>query len=489
MTSTIAQKTGSALLWRSVHMLGDKTINLVRLLILASLLRPEDFGLLALAAIAVDIALRLTDTGMIQALVQRSDVNRTHYDVAWTVQLARSLLVAAVIGLAAPFIAEAFGDPRAAGLMQVLALRVALQGAANTGIADLHRELRFRTLALYHLTEVIVSTVATLALVSSIGVWALVVGPCIGATVQLAVSFVVARGPRRLSFDRASAGALLNFGQWIFLQGVVVVAGSSLLQLVIARQLGVYELGLYYLAMRLAMLPSNISSELAGAVAFPVYSKIRDEPGAAVRAMRTTLVCLAAVVLPGSLLLAAMAPGLVEHVLGERWSGTESLIVALAMVNIVGMIGDVLSPMFMALGRPIATTITAVILYSLLSLLALVLVPAFGVLGAAYCWIGAVTVTQAVGILLMYRLVGSLFIGTTTPLAVIAAISLAGAGTAATIAWMTPGLWGFVAAIGIGGGLIVAGLWSADNPFGLGLRSALGMAFPVMGRILARWER
>jgi len=127
------------MLWRSAQLAGVKLIFMLRLLILARLLSPEDFGLLAIAVTAVGFLLGVTDIGMIPALVQGRDIDEQQYDAAWTVGLTRALLVVGCVVIAAPLIARIFAEPRATDIIRVLAIRPLLDSAASIKIADLTR--------------------------------------------------------------------------------------------------------------------------------------------------------------------------------------------------------------------------------------------------------------------------------------------------------------------------------------------------------------
>ena len=90
MSHRLSAQTASAFFWRGVQIWGVKAIFLIRTLVLARLLLPEDFGLLAIALVTVEFSTRITDFGMVQALVQRQDARRRHYDVAWTLNVLRA---------------------------------------------------------------------------------------------------------------------------------------------------------------------------------------------------------------------------------------------------------------------------------------------------------------------------------------------------------------------------------------------------------------
>jgi PST family polysaccharide transporter len=130
-------QAGTAMIWKAVQLSGAKVIFILRLLILAWLLSPDDFGLLAIATTAIGFLLQITDIGMIPALVQGKNIDESHYDVAWTVGITRTFAVTLVVILTAPFIAQIFAEPRATPIIQLLALRPFIEALSSIKVASL----------------------------------------------------------------------------------------------------------------------------------------------------------------------------------------------------------------------------------------------------------------------------------------------------------------------------------------------------------------
>ena len=159
----------------------SKGVFLVRTLILARLLSPDDFGLFAIATVAVGVLMSLTEVGMSQALVHQPQIEEAHYDSAWTVNMLRALCVSAVLLVAAPAIAALFAEPRATNILRLLALKPLLDASASIKIAELMRTLAYRRLAAIGLLAAAVETVVSVLLAIRFGVWALVGGALAGA--------------------------------------------------------------------------------------------------------------------------------------------------------------------------------------------------------------------------------------------------------------------------------------------------------------------
>lgn len=484
MSRPLASRAGSALLWQAVRLGGAKVIFLARMLVLARLLSPEDFGLMAIALVGVEALLTCTEFGMVPALVQHPNANERQYRCAWTVGLTRALGVAVVLFVSAPAIAAAFAEPRAVPLLRVMALRPLIEAAASIRVAELIRDLKFKSLALLHLPDALVSAVASIALAPAFGVWALPLGVLAGKGMYVAMSYVLAPFAPRLAFDTSSALILVRFGRWIFLVAIVSFLSRAVLQAVIARQLGTAALGVYALAARLAFLPSEFASEFVGAVAFPLYVQLRGDAQRVARAFRSVLVGLAAVLMPMSALLVALAPSLVSDVLGARWDGTAPVIQWLVLGGLVGLLGDVLAPLFHGSGRPERQAASEIVQSLFLIAGAWFLAGPFGLVGAALAWLPASFASQALGAYFAQQMLARPFAGLGLPLVTIAAISALGAVVAWSIDDLISGLTGFVVAAIFAVAAMMAVQWMLDRRFALGLREALQQVFPRLARIL-----
>jgi hypothetical protein len=309
---------GSAVGWRATQLAGVQVIYLLRLVILARLLAPEAFGLLAIATVAISVLMRLSDLGMIQALVQRPEPSELEYDVAWTAGLIRASAVAAAIAVLAPTAARLFAEPGAAPIMQVLVLRPVIDAARSIGTARLTRELRFRELAFMHVPAALTDACIAVALAGTLGVWALVVGALTGAIVQTALSYVLAPHRPRLRFQAHAAEPLVRYGRWVLLTGIIALAASSVQQLLLSRHLGAGALGVYYLAAKLAFLPVETTSTVLGSVAFPLYAAQREDDRATATAFGTLFAGQAILLFPLYAMLVVLAPSF-EAALGTRW--------------------------------------------------------------------------------------------------------------------------------------------------------------------------
>lgn len=484
LKKSLGKQTTDALIWGFLDFVAVKVVFLVRILVLARLLTPEDFGLLAIGVTAIDVLMKLSDFGIKTALIQRPDAKKQDYDAGWTIGVVRASLVTLIVILAAPQIAAFFGDLRATAIIQVLAIGVILDALASIKIAGLNRKLQFRSIAITHLVEAGVITVVAITMATSYGVWALVAGSLAGSLSYIVVSYIVAPYRPRLRWHKSAVSELLNYGRWIFLTGIIVMLAQAGLRAIISRHLGVTELGIFFLATRLAYLPYTAVVGVVESVTFPVYAQIQDRANKARELFRTAMLGTATLLIPSCLLLAALAPGLVEHILGERWAGTTTAVQILAISSPLGLAAHAAVPLLKGMGLPSRVTVYEALKTGLILTFAWSLVGYFGLLGAVMALLVAVSVSQPLCIAYTRKLLEHPYAGLFPPLLAVTLSSLTGAIAAGLLDSYLPGIAGFLIAACTGGLVTLMLIVIADHMLRLGLVYTLAHHFPALMRFL-----
>ena len=478
MTDDPIQKAGSALLWQAMQMGGVKAIYLVRTLILARLLLPEDFGLVAIAATAMGFLFNITNFGMVPALVQSKDTDDAKYHAAWTLDFCRSFILAMVTMASAPLIADMFAEPRAIPIIQVLAIRPFIEAMTSIRMAALSRNLVFRPLAVLYIVEAVVNAMISISFAKTWGVWALVAGTIGGTIGMVIISYYFAPYRPRLLFQWETIKPLIHFGRWIFATNLIVLTSGYLLRVLITRQFGPAGLGIYVLASQLAFLPGDIAGETVGAVAFPLFARLQNDVQQATRVFRALFSGLAAVLYPACALIIILAPSLSQEILGPNWTGTEDVIRIFTVVVMIGIFGEVAVSLFKGFGQPYRITLLELIQSSFTLAFVWILTKPFGLAGAALAWLPTIAFSQFLSALFLQKILDHPFRGLQRPLLAIAVATGLCLATAALTKSVIPGMIGFAAAIA--GGILVAGasLWIADRLYRLGFARNLVLVFP-----------
>ena len=461
------KRAGKALLWKGMQLGVSKLLYLVGTLVLGHLLAPKEFGLVAIATVAITTIMAATETGMTNALVQSQVREQAHYDVAWTVGFLRGLVVCVVLLLAAPLVARLFGEERAAPMVRLMAFLPLISSAASPRMADLIRELQF-------------SKVAPVALATRLGGVAIILGKLAGAATATTTSYVLAPHRPRFRPNYSSAQQLLAFGRWLFAISVTAVTSDLFIKVLIARRLSVSDLGLFSMSDKLGEVPTQAANESIGAVAFPLYARLRSDAARLQNAVRAHLIGLMFFLFPASALIIALAKPIETQVLGPSWTGISLLIVLFVLGYLFEVAFNVVYFLLQALGAGARLFVIELIQYIILIVAVIVLAGRFGLIGVgAARIITGISVSAAAVIAAphMYRMTLLQVLRPTAVLVLWAALAGVSARICAT--WV-PGAAGVVAGTLVGGVLFLGLVWAADAPLRTGVRECLSLFFPIL---------
>lgn len=493
LSDRLARLTGSALVWRTAQVAGGRGLSLARILALAALLAPDAFGLVAVAMVALDLGLAVTQIGTAEELVQREHIDRRHYDTAWTLGLARAAVLGAVLVAAAPAIAELFDEPAAVPIIRVLGLKPLVDALASVRLADLTRALRFRAWAGLEIAAAAVELGVSVGIVLAIrsggplggseGAWAIVAGAFAGAAVRALLSYALAPHRPRVALDRAAVGSLFRFGRWVFATQAIALVGTVALRAIVARRLGTGDLGVFYLALRLAAQPNEVIGDSVRAVAFPVVASVRADLERVAGAFRAMLGAMFLVLAPMYATLAVLAASLTA-VLGEQWAGLAAALVVLAIDGIADVPADAAKPLVLGLGIPSRQTLLRAVRTAVILAVAWPFTGWWGVSGAAAAYLVAEVAQSAVAGAIATREIPRPFAGIPARLGGIALVAAAAAAAAALADVALPGVAGLATGVVAAAGAAFAALLVLDRRFGAGLSTDLARAFPgAAGRL------
>lgn len=482
------ETAGNALVWRSIQLAGVKGISLIRLLVLARILSPTDFGIVVIGLTIIGLLLQLTNFGLIPALVQEDIVNTEKYNVAWSMIVGRGFIVTLIVFITAYPVAMLFGEPESIELIRILAFQPMIESLSSIKVAELIRTLQFRPLAFLGLAKVLTDALISIMLAPELGVWAIVIGALSGASVALFVSYIVAPHSPRFRFDRGIAQGLLNFGRWIFFSDLIMIIGVYALRASISNLLGAASLGHYYLATRIAFFPGEIANQVIGSVAFPLYARLQNNIQQVADAFQIILVGTSALLYPVCGLLIILAPSIVNEVLGPEWYGTAPLIRILTLVTAISLFTDTSIPIFKGLGRPKYITIVTGAQSITLIALVWVFIHYWGLLGAALAWLPAVGLALILSIIFIKRLLIRPFAGILPTLSTIIVAAILGALITYIINKSLLGLTGLFVAALLGLLVPLTMLLIFDRFFRFGLLHNLLFIFPQIN-VLTRANR
>jgi O-antigen/teichoic acid export membrane protein len=328
-----------------------RLIGVVSTIILARLLTPKDFGIVAVAMILVGLFEMLNLTGQGLAIVRHEAPTREHYDSAWTVSVVIGTVIAIAILIAAPFTEAYFHEPRAVLVMQCLALRAFLGGLENIGTIDFSRDLRFDRFFIYNVCTKVLQFCLTVGLAFVLrNYWALVAGILAGQLSRTVLSYVMSPFRPRLSFARTTE--IWSFSIWTFARSVATYLQTQVDNIAIGGIGGAAIMGRYTVAKDIATSPTQeIINPMISAL-FPVMSKCRSDPQQLRQLYLRVLGWSAIVCVSTGVGVTMVADDLVQVVLGPKWIDATPLVGWLALNAGMGALLSGTATLLDVLGMP-----------------------------------------------------------------------------------------------------------------------------------------
>jgi PST family polysaccharide transporter/lipopolysaccharide exporter len=386
-----AVKSGA---WASAITVGDRALQIVKLVVVAALLGPAALGLLGIALLALAVLEVLSNLGVDVALVQRREANVDAYlDTAWVMQVARGVVLAGVAWAVAPGAAAFFGEPSSVGLIRAVGLSPLIVGLRNPAVMYFQKNLEFHRQFGYQLSGTLLDVAVSLALAVATGsVWALVVGKLAGDAVRTAVSYRIHDYRPGARFEVGRARELFGYGKWIMGASITTFLLAQGDDVFVGWFLGAAALGIYQLSHRLAKTPATEITRVVSQTMFPTYAKLQDDRAAVRSAYFRVLQLTSFLTFPMSVGIFLTAPSFVAGFLGSAWLPMVPVLQALTLWGLLLSVGANVGPLFRALGRPELETKLQAAKLVLVAVLIYPATDAYGLVGTA----GAVIVASLV---------------------------------------------------------------------------------------------
>lgn len=344
--------------WMVGFRLADRSLGLISTVVLARLLVPEDFGLIAMAMSVIAAIDVIGSFGFDSALIAHRQPERRHYDSAFTLNVLLALVCAVAVLAAAYPAAALFGERRLIGVMSVLAFAWLVQGFANIRTVDFRRDLEFhREFAFLASKRVIAVTVTVAAAFAYRNYWALVIGTVAGNLAMVVLSYVYR--PYRPRFTVVAWRELMSFSVWLFATNALGFVLTRLSNFVIGGLQGPRTLGLYTIAYEIGTLPTSELIMPINRAMFPGFARLVGDPARLRAGVLDVIGATGLLVIPAAFGIAAIAEPLVIVFLSRKWLDVVPLLQILAFMGAVAALTSSTTPAYMALGRARITTLFA----------------------------------------------------------------------------------------------------------------------------------
>lgn len=327
--SNLKKKAISGSIWTLFGYGASQILRLASNLILARLLFPEAFGLMALVNVFMQGLQMFSDVGIGPSIIQNKRGNDPLFlKTAWTIQVFRGIALWALCCAAAPLVAGFFAESNASAhqllfILPVTGVTAFIGGFTSTSVFTLNRKLDMKRMTLLEIVPQVASLICMITWANFYpSVWALVGGGITFSIVRLILSHAMSPDHKDgFAWEPEARRELFRFGRWVFLSTVVSFLAGNLDKLLLGKLLTLSELGLYSIAMTLARVAIHTSSRLSSSVIFPLLSRYQDDPprliSACLKARRAVLWLSAAICSA----FALFAPLFFESLYDERYFG------------------------------------------------------------------------------------------------------------------------------------------------------------------------
>lgn len=338
-------------IWSFLEQGGSKAIQIVVQIVLARLLSPEAFGVLAILLVVTQVADSVAQSGLGMALIQKSDTSDRSYSTAWWLSLGLAAALYVAVFLAAPAIAAFYSMPDLVIYLRVLGLIVFFNSANSIQRSYLQRGLDFKSIFAATTAAALASGVAGIAMAFlGFGVWALVTQSLLQSVFICMVMWIKVSWRPELVFDADEAKGLFGYGWKICVTGILNVFYSGISELILGRACAAGELGLYSQGRKYPQAAIGVMSNSIANVLFPMFTAIKDDVEALHAAIRRGLRLGTFIVAPVSLLAAAVAEPVVAILLTEKWLACVPIFQLTCVANAILMLQLVNLRAYMALG-------------------------------------------------------------------------------------------------------------------------------------------
>lgn len=343
-----------ALKWSFLSEIASKAIQPLVFVILARLLTPEDYGVVAAAIMVISFSQIFWDAGMSKAIIQFQGDRTAAANAAFWINNVLGVVVAGVVVVISGIVSDKiFHDPRVALVLQVMALQVVLSALVSIHTALLQKDMRFK-----HLFWVRLATVAIPGLVSiplawyGMGYWALVAGTLAGQVIQVVILWKTSPWKPRFSFDVPMAKQLARFGGWVAATGLLAWFYLWADSLIVGMYLGSHELGLYRTGNAFVMMIFGFLFGPMMPVLYSYLSGIQDNREHVKEVLLKVVRVISLISIPLGIFLYLSAQLVADFVFGENWRGVGIVIGVSALTHGLAWLVGVNGEVYRVLGRP-----------------------------------------------------------------------------------------------------------------------------------------
>lgn len=351
--SSLSAKVHKGTIWVSIATICARGLNVLSAIILARLMAPKEFGLMAVIMAIIAFSQGTTQTGFESALIQKQERPDDFLNTTWTFELLRHLILFLIIFLAAPFLASFFNDPSAVTILRVTSMILVFQSLRNIGVVYFRKNLDFKNQFLFEIVPMIANICVVIPLAFFLkNVWALVWASLATSIVTCCISYIMHPYRPRVDFNIRRASNLFTFGKWILGESILGMIREQGITMFVGKFLGIQTLGFFNRAVVFSSMILQQIILIVWKVGYPAYSQLQYHPERFKQVFLKTLQLLTFIGIPMAGGLFVLSYDFVHLFLTDKWLNIVPLMQILCLQAMFNIINTPAEITFQASGNP-----------------------------------------------------------------------------------------------------------------------------------------
>jgi teichuronic acid exporter len=320
MSDTLRKKTINGLFWAFLDIIGMQGIMFIILLVLARILQPSEFGLIAMLTIFIAVAQSILDSGYSAALIQKKNANHKDESSIFYFNILMGFITTGLLYFSAKWIASFYNEPALISLTHVMSFTILIDSFGIIHYSIMKRSFSFKKLTMISIIASFLSGIIGISMAyKGLGVWSLVWFTLFNKLFRLCLYWIFNSWRPGLEFSFKSLRSMFVYGSNLLFVGLLETIFNNLYFLVIGKLFSPADLGYYSRAKSLQQIPVQNISGIVNRVTFPVFSKIQDDSKRMKRGLKKGVSTMALITFPMMIGLAVVAKPLVIVLLTTKW--------------------------------------------------------------------------------------------------------------------------------------------------------------------------
>lgn len=332
MSELLKGKAAKSVMWSAVERFSVQGIQFILTIIIARLVSPSDYGLIAMLGIFLAIAQTFIDSGFSNALIQKQDRTETDFSTVFYFNIIVGVVVYVLLYFCSPFLASFYNEPKLDLVTKVVGLNLIINSFSVVQRAKLTIALNFKLQAVASLIAVVVSgAVGVYMAYVDYGVWAIAFQALLNNLLNTLLLWIIAQWMPKICFSWESFKGLFGFGSKLLIADLLNTIYLNLYSLVIGKRFSATSLGYYNRTSTIAQFPSINISSIVNRALFPILCEVQNDDEKLLDAYKKAICITAYCIFPLMTTISCIAKPFILVVLGEKWLPSSELLQILCL--------------------------------------------------------------------------------------------------------------------------------------------------------------